>query len=335
MTFGQKIAWDDTILPFQLDQADIRGRVARLDGVLDGILAQHDYPPQVEALVAEMALLTALIGQTIKLRWKLSLQVQTKGAVRMIATDYFGPSDAGEPAWMRAYASFDRDRLDGSSPFAQLGEGYFAVLIDQGKGTTPYQGITPIAGSALRHCAEAYFAQSEQLPTRFALSFGQSRERGGADRWRAGGVMLQQLPKASPHVAGGGSGEGGLLKADDIVEGDDAENWNRANHLLHTVEDLELIGPTVAPTDLLVRLFHEEAPRVFAMQPVRFGCTCSADRVRNSLSIYSARDIETMTTEEGIVTADCQFCGAHYRLDPATLGFDAPDGTDEGKGDRA
>ena len=91
MTLGSKIAWDDTVLPFQLDRSDIRGRVARLDGVLSGILKQHNYPAPVEALVAEMALLTALIGQTIKLRWKLSLQIQTKGAVRMIATDFYAP----------------------------------------------------------------------------------------------------------------------------------------------------------------------------------------------------------------------------------------------------
>jgi len=56
---------------------------------------------------------------------------------------------------------------------------------------------------------------------------------------------------------------------------------------------------------------------------VHFGCTCSEDRVRQSLSIYSAKDIETMTTDEGRVTADCQFCGAHYDIDPATVGFDA------------
>ena len=87
MTLIDKIAWDDTVLPFQLDRADVRGRIARLDGVLSGVLKQHDYPPAVEALVAEMALLTALIGQSIKLRWKLSLQVQSRGAVRMIATD--------------------------------------------------------------------------------------------------------------------------------------------------------------------------------------------------------------------------------------------------------
>ena len=79
----------------------------------------------------------------------------------------------------------------------------------------------------------------------------------------------------------------------------------------------------VQPTDLLVRLFHEDSPRVFDAQPVTFGCTCSADRVRESLSIYSAKDIGHMTTDEGIVTADCQFCGAHYEFDPKTLGFEA------------
>ncbi len=323
MTLGQKIAWDDSVLPFQLDASDIRGRVARLDGVLEGILSQHDYPEPIEALVAEMALLTALIGQTIKLRWKLSLQVQSKGAVRMIATDYYAPEAEGMPARIRAYASFDADKLGEGTPFEQLSDGYFAVLLDQGKGTEPYSGITPIAGDGLKTCAEAYFAQSEQLPTRFALSFGRSTEADGPEHWRAGGVMLQHMPKASPFAQGGGSGEGGLLEARDIVSGDEGENWTRANALLDTVEQLELIGPSVAPTELLVRLFHEESPRVYEAQPIRFGCSCSEERVRNSLSIYSARDIATMTTDEGLVTADCQFCGAHYRLDPKTLGFDA------------
>ncbi|MEP3331017.1 Hsp33 family molecular chaperone HslO [Sedimentitalea sp.] len=324
MTIGSKLAWDDTVLPFQLDASDMRGRVARLDGVLGGILGQHAYPPQVEALVAEMALLTALIGQTVKLRWKLSLQVQSKGAVRMIATDYYAPTTEGEPARIRAYASYDADRLTDEAPFAQVGEGYFAIMIDQGKGMAPYQGITPLAGESLSACAEAYFAQSEQLPTRFSLSFGKSSEPGNPEHWRAGGIMLQHMPKASPFVATE-QGSGEVLRATDLVDGAEGENWNRVNILLDTVEDLELIGPVVPPTDLLVRLFHEEQPRVFDAQAVRFGCTCSEDRVRQSLSIYSAQDIEKMTTEEGLVTADCQFCSAHYELDPATVGFDAKD----------
>ena len=327
MTLGTKLAWDDSVLPFQLDASDIRGRVARLDGVLDGILKQHDYPPAVEALVAEMALLTALIGQTVKLRWKLSLQVQSNGPVRMIATDYYAPQTEGEAAQIRAYASFDADRVGDGTPFEQVGEGYFAILIDQGSDMKPYQGITPLAGGSISASAEAYFAQSEQLPTRFSLSFGRSTEQGGAEHWRAGGVMLQNMPKASPFVAMQ-KGAGNLLKPDDLVEDDlvedDArENWNRTNILLDTVEELELIGPKVPPTDLLLRLFHEEQPRVFDAQVVRFGCTCSQERVRQSLSIYSAREIATMITDDGQVTADCQFCGAHYVLDPTSVGFEA------------
>ncbi len=322
MTNGTKLAWDDSVLPFQLDGSDIRGRVARLDGVLDGILKQHAYPPVVEALVAEMALLTALIGQTVKLRWKLSLQVQSNGPVRMIATDYYAPQKAGDAAKIRAYASFDADCLGDGAPLDQLGEGYFAILIDQGSDMKPYQGITPLTGKSLSASAEAYFAQSEQLPTRFSLSFGRSTEQAGSEYWRAGGVMLQHMPKASPLMASQ-EGTGDILRAADLVDGEARENWNRVNILLDSVEDLELIGPVVPSTDLLVRLFHEEGPRVFDAQAVRFGCTCSPERVRQSLSIYSARDISTMTTDDGKVTADCQFCGAHYVLDPASVGFEA------------
>ncbi len=324
MSIGSKIAWDDTVLPFQLDRTDTRGRIARLDGVLQNVLSQHDYPPSIEALVAEMTLLTALIGQTIKLRWKLSLQVRGDGPARLIATDYYGPTEDGQPARIRAYASYDAERIEADGdPFAQIGKGYFAVLIDQGPDMTPYQGITPIAGGSLGACAETYFAQSEQLPTRFALSFGKTQTPGEEMHWRAGGIMLQHMPEASPFATEGGSGEGGLLEGADILQGEDAENWNHVNILLDTADDLELIGPSVQPTDLLIRLFHEDGPRVFDTQAVEFGCTCSADKVRQSLSIYSAKDIAHMTTDEGRVTADCQFCGAHYEFDPQTLGFEA------------
>jgi molecular chaperone Hsp33 len=134
--------------------------------------------------------------------------------------------------------------------------------------------------------------------------------------------MLQHMPKASPFAAKN-ERSGDILTADDLVDGDVQENWNRANILLDTVEELELIGPSVPPTDLLLRLFHEEKTRVFDAQSVRFGCSCSADRVRQSLSIYSAKDLEKMTTDEGRITADCQFCSAHYDLDPTTVGFEA------------
>jgi molecular chaperone Hsp33 len=325
MTLAGRIAWDDTILPFQLDRADIRGRVGRLDSVLETILGQHDYPAPVAALVAEAALITALIGQTVKLRWRLSLQVRGDGPVRLIATDYFGPAEAGHPARMRAYAGFDAEALDAAEaarPFDLLGRGVFAIMIDQGAGTVPYQGVTPIAGGSLADCAETYFAQSEQLPTRFALAMGEAVEPGGEAHWRGGGVLLQHMPKASLEAQRGATGFDGLLAAEDVLDGADAENWRRAVTLLETVEATELIGPHVGAEQLLLRLFNEEGPRVYAAQPVRFGCTCGPEKVVRSLAVYPARDIAGMTTPEGKVTADCQFCGAHYEFDPGELGVD-------------
>jgi molecular chaperone Hsp33 len=332
MTRNTHLAWDDTVLPFQLDLSDIRGRVARLDGVLDNVLRQHNYPASIEALVAEAAILTALIGQSVKLRWKLSLQIRGNGPARLIATDYYGPEAEGMPARIRAYASYNAETLDTAAPpFSQIGAGYFAVMIHQGEDMQPYQGFTPIAGTSLSDCAQTYFVQSEQIPTRFALSFGKSQRPGTPETWRGGGVMLQHMPAVGGSVAAeAGSGEGGLLSHSDILGGAEAENWNRANILLDTVEELELVGPSVSPTELLLRLFHEEGPRVFESQPVQFGCSCAPEKVVQAMSIYSAKDIATMTTAEGKVTADCQFCGKHYEFDPKTLGFEAVKSTDAG-----
>ncbi|PCH98599.1 MAG: molecular chaperone Hsp33 [Rhodobacteraceae bacterium] len=310
--------WDDTILPFQLDKSDVRGRIARLDGLLNEILGQHNYPLEVSAVLAEAVALTALIGPSIKLRWKLSLQIRGDGPIRILATDYYGPTDDGKPARIRAYASFDEDALKAAngSAFEKIGKGMFAILIDQGEDMKPYQGITPLTGGSLSACASTYFAQSEQLPTEFAISIGQSSTPTEKDAWRAGGIMVQMMPKASPFVA----------KSTDsptLDLGDQTDNWRRALMHIQTVEETELVGPYVSPETLLHRLFHEDQPRIFPTQPVQFGCSCGAEKVRSTMSMYSQKDIETMTAENGMVTADCQFCGSHYELDPKTLGFDA------------
>lgn len=321
---------DDAILPFRLGRANMRGRVVRLDGTLGTILGQHRYPAPVAALVAEAVIVTALVGQAVKLRWRFSLQVRGEGAVRLIATDYFAPERAGEPARIRAYAGFDRGDVASArlKPFELLGQAAFGVTIDQGPGMRPYQGITPLAGGSLAACAETYFAQSEQLATRFAVVGAEAQEPGGAPRWRAGGMMIQQMPDAGGHAFDGApdapSGEDGLMTADDVAAmGGREEDWNRVNLLMATMDAHELIGPHLSPERLLLRLFHEEVPSVFEAQPIEFGCTCSAERVEAAMAQYSAKDIAQMTTDEGQLTADCQFCGAHYEFDPATLGFEA------------
>ncbi len=318
------VSGDDTILPFQLDRLNVRGRVARLDAMIDQILGQHSYPPAVSGLMAEATLLTALIGQTIKLRDRFSIQVRGNGAVTMLATDYFAPKEEGGAAIMRSYASYRDEKLPGvdsaeqgeQGGIALLGEGLMGVTIDQGTGQ-PYQGITPLTGSSLAECAEIYFAQSEQIATRFVLASAQSQEPGQPANWRAGGIVIQHLPDASSLMAKAGAdvpveGNAALMTGDDVAEltgqGDD---WRTAALKLETVEELELIGPHVSTEELLLRLFHEDAPRVYPAQAVRFGCTCSSEKLENVLSGYDRSALSEMV-EQGKITADCQFCGAQY-----------------------
>lgn len=319
---------DDAVLPFQLDALDVRGRVCRLDSTIDQILTQHAYPPSICGLVSEAALLTALIGQAMKQLGRFSLQLRggAGAAVTLIATDYFAPETAGAPARMRAYANFDPERTPARLEAAHqlLGEGLFSLVLDYGYGE-PYQGLAPLDPAGLSASAEAYFAQSDQIATRFKTASAAEARLDGAERWRAGGVMLQHLAPMGESVAPSDmAAAAGKYAADhdrrmmtprDVAAmSEHAEEWARANILLDTAEEMELLGPFVSPETLLLRLFHEETPRVFSAQGLAFGCTCSREKVEAVLGGYSPDVLREMATEEGDITADCQFCGAHYRF---------------------
>ncbi|MEO1291563.1 MAG: Hsp33 family molecular chaperone HslO [Pseudomonadota bacterium] len=314
---------DDAVLPFQLDSLDLRGRVVRLDQTLDTILSQHRYPPSVSALVGEASLLTAMIGQAMKLRGRFSLQARGEGQVGLIATDYFAPKEEGGPAHIRAYAQFKPETPEMvEDPFTLLGGGLFAMTIDQGAHMHPYQGLVPLAGGSLSDCAASYFAQSEQIATRFYTGIGRAAAPGGPEKWRAGGIMVQHLAEfgegATPPDAP--SGEDGLLTAQDVADmGDRSDDWRNVNAKIDSVEMIELIGPHVSPETLLWRLFHEDAPRVYPSQAIRFGCTCSRDKVETLLRQFPAEDLEEMMTPEGDIVADCQFCGTAYAFSAATI----------------
>ena len=148
----------DSILPFQIDSKNLRGRFTCVEKVISNTLKNHHFPDEVCALLIEALLLTILTGEMIKIRWRLSLQVRGNDSIKLLATDYYAPKEEGNPAFVRAYADYDKD-----TAHLSLESGLFAITIDQGKDTEPYQGITPIIEGSLCKSAENYFFQSEQI----------------------------------------------------------------------------------------------------------------------------------------------------------------------------
>ena len=145
-----------------------------------------------------------------------------------------------------------------------------------------YQGLVALEGGNLEDAAHEYFLRSEQIPTRVRLAVGEEWRGGGEGpkhRWRAGGMLLQFLPKAperarQPDLHPGDAPEG--VVAPTVAE-DDA--WVEGQSLIATVEDVELIDPDLSGERLLYRLFHERGVRVFPPLPLRAQCSCSRDAV--------------------------------------------------------
>src|ERR1700681_4916031 len=231
---------DDAVLPFDVDALDLRGRLTRLGPALDDVLTKHDYPAPVGKLLGEAIVLTTLLGSSLKFDGRFILQTQTDGPVSFLIVDFQAPDR------LRAYARFDARRLrHGQDYGALLGKGHLAMTIDQGPDMSRYQGLVALEGGSLEDAAHEYFLRSEQIPTRVRLAVGEEW-RGGEGpkhRWRAGGMLLQFLPKAperarQPDLHPGDAPEGSLTHT---VKEDDA--WVEGQSLIATVQDVELIDP--------------------------------------------------------------------------------------------
>ena len=302
-------AGDDAVVPFEVEGLDARGRSVQLGAVVDTILARHQYPEPVARLLAEVMVLTALLGTSLKFDGKFILQTSTDGPVNLLVADFQTPSG------LRAYARFDDEKLeqaikDGKvAPEQLLGKGTLALTIDQGAHMQRYQGIVALDGSNLEEIARNYFDQSEQIPTdvRLAVATLVDRNSEGQPKqsWRAGGVLVQHLPKASLDI------DEKKQEKSKVTD----NNWTEVKALTQTIESAELTDPQVGTERLLYRLFHEHGVRVFQPTPIVDHCSCSREKVENVLKNFSAEELDS-SIENGEITVKCEFCSTIYRFNP-------------------
>ncbi|MCP5384108.1 MAG: Hsp33 family molecular chaperone HslO [Altererythrobacter sp.] len=282
--------YTDRVLNFTIPSRHARGRIVRLDGVLQEILSAHDYPPAIAHLLAEAVVLGALMGGLVKEDGaQMTMQAQTDGGiVRLLVCDF----RAGE---LRGYADFDAGRLAalGANPslFALFGKGYLAVTFDRAGGAGRYQGIVPLEGDSLSAACEAYFAQSEQVPTLIRAAV---RTSGGVTT--AAGVLVQHLP----------DGEEGRERLHVRI---DHPDWEHVSTMAGSIKHDELLDPALSMDALVWRLFHEEDEvRILPGAALQRGCRCSVEHYKSVLARFSEEDREEMRDEDGIIRVDCAFC---------------------------
>jgi molecular chaperone Hsp33 len=271
---------------FLFDDTDVRGELSTLDDSYRHVLAKHPYPEPVAQLLGELLAAASLLVGTLKFDGLLVLQARSSGAVPLLMVECSSERD------VRGIARYHAEQIQPGAGMRDLmPEGVLTLTVDPSEGQR-YQGIVPLEGVDLADCLTGYFANSEQLPTRFWLR---------ADGRRARGFLLQALP------------------ADRLKDPEErASNWQHLTTLADTLTTEELLS--LDNETILHRLYHEEIVRLFDPMPLQFHCSCSRERSANALVSLGQQDAEALVEESGgTVVIDCQFCNQRYEFDAADV----------------
>jgi len=274
----------DTLHRFLFERYPIRGHLVHLDAAWRALIEHRDYPKAIRDTLGEAVVASLLLAATIKFQGVLSLQLQGDGPVHLMLAQC--TSNLG----VRALARYRELGAGGSCGIRDLvGAGNLTVTLETDDGAQRYQGIVPIEGERLGESLQAYFQNSEQLPTRLWLH---------ADAQGVSGMLLQKLP-------------GTALSAADAAAIDDA--WRRVQIIAETLTPEEL--RTLADAEILHRLFNEDDLRLFEPSPVYFRCRCSRERVAGMLQGLGEAETRSVIAERGKVEVHCDFCNRGYVFD--------------------
>jgi len=283
------------LLRFIIEGSGVRGALVCLGETWRHIASRSNYPAALRELLGQAVVAAALFGGHGKIDGRLSVQLKGKGAVRTLFAEYASVGRLrGIALWHEPLPALLSPRDFGDAALLAISIETLPPGADE---ATRYQGLVELDRDRLEHAFEAYFAQSEQLPTRLLLA---------ADGERAAGLMIQQLPVQS------GTAAAALTKHD-------SDGWTRAQALFDTLASTELLA--TEPETLLLRLFHEDGVRLLGVQPLRFGCSCSRERVAGVLLQLGREEAlaAASSQQDGVAEIACEMCAERYRFDRVDL----------------
>ncbi|MBB4808568.1 molecular chaperone Hsp33 [Acinetobacter johnsonii] len=268
---------------FYIEDSPVRGEVVHLEETLQTILAQRDYAPAVQVLLGEMLSATALLASTLKIKGRISLQIQASGSFKWAMAEC---NHLGE---VRALADYETDprfnAADSSSTvLSTLISPVLFINIEPEFGER-YQGIVALDKPNLAGCLMQYYDLSAQIPTRIVLA---------SSAQRAGGLLIQLLPRNS----------------EEEQERVDQDLWPRLTMLTETLKTEELTD--LEASEILYRLYNEEEVRLPEVEVLKFGCTCSKERCAQALEQIGAEAVRETLEHQNPITMDCQFCNTQY-----------------------
>lgn len=275
----------DTLHRFLFENISIRGELTQLNKSWQSIIENHDYPPVVRDVLAQMLVAGVLLAATLKFKGRITLQIQGNGMLPFVVAEC-----SSEHA-IRGLAHYNQDIKDANLK-TLVGDGQLAITLETENTGERYQSIVELVGDSVADAIEHYLETSEQLSTHLWLS---------ANNETAAGLLIQKLPPES-------------IDDENFNQVQlDQDGWNRIEQLSATIREEELLS--LDAQEIIHRLYHEEDVRVFDFDPVFFRCSCSKERVASMLKNLGQEEIQAMIAEKDIISISCEFCNHPYDFD--------------------
>ncbi|MEZ9197861.1 Hsp33 family molecular chaperone HslO [Shewanella sp. 10N.286.54.B9] len=265
----------DNLYRYLFDNASVRGELVQLEKSYQEVIAAHDYPEAIQHLLGELMAATSLLTATLKFSGDISIQLQGDGPVSLAVIN------GNNLQQLRGVSRWNGDITADAQLQSLFGKGHMVITLTPDDGER-YQGVVALDKETLSECLEAYFEQSEQLPTKIKLF---------ADANQAAGMFLQVLP----------------------TDGNHNEEFEHLSVLTETVKQEELF--TLQAEEVLHRLYHEEEVRLFDPVAITFNCTCSKERSAQAIRTVAKEEIDSIIAEQGKIEMGCEYCNSKYIFD--------------------
>ena len=275
------------IIPFQLGKNQVRGSIVRLETTVSEIIKRHNYPSNIESLLADTLTITACLGSRMKHEGIFTIQAKGSSEVHTLF------SDITNNGFLRGYVGLE----DGFSKKdlnlnALMGSGHISFTLDQGKYSKRYQGIVALEEKSISKSAELYFNNSEQLETRFSnFNYYSIYKKNREKLMSSGLIMLQKMP----------------IK-DDIETEENEQIWENSLNFLSTLQKEEFLSVNLSSKDILFRLFNEVDVTTYDEIIIKDQCRCSQAKVEFAIKNLSKKELIDISDENGNIKVVCEFC---------------------------
>jgi len=278
---------DNHIIPFQLGGNRVRGSIVRLGTAVSEIIKRHNYPKNIESLLADTLTITACLDSRMKHDGVFTIQAKGTGEVHTLF------SDVTNNGFLRGYVGFNTDlSIQHKDLISLMVSGHITFTLDQGKYSKRYQGIVALEDKSISKSAELYFNNSEQLETKFVVFNNYDSEGSFKEKlFSSGLIMLQKMPNKT-----------------DMDEEENIEVWENSLNFLSTLKKEECLSVSLTSRDILFRLFNEVGVTVYDEIVIQDKCRCSKEKVELAIKELNKDELNEIADEKGNIKVICEFC---------------------------